>query len=110
VAVVGAGISGCFTAIQLADAGFEVVLIDRSGEAMSGPSRWNEGKIHLGYCYLRGPTLATAGLMLYGAASFVEGIERRGGSVSLNRFRGLVKQVSVPVILRPGPQVGAPAA
>lgn len=76
VVVVGAGISGCLTAIQLADAGFEVVLVDRSGKAMTSTSRWNEGKIHLGYCYLGDPTLATARLMLDGAAGFVEGIER----------------------------------
>jgi hypothetical protein len=79
VAIVGAGITGCLTAIQLADSGFEVVLMDRAGEAMSSTSRWNEGKIHLGYCYLGDPTLATARLMLDGAAGFVEGIERSTG-------------------------------
>lgn len=75
VAVIGAGISGCLTAIQLKDSGLDVVLLDSSGEAMTGASRWNEGKIHLGYCYLADSTGVTPRVMLDGAAAFVERIE-----------------------------------
>lgn len=79
VAVVGAGIAGCLTAIHLADAGRDVVLIDQAGAAMSGASRWNEGKIHLGYCYLGDAAFATPALMLDGAARFVTTIEQVTG-------------------------------
>ena len=79
VAVIGAGISGSLAAIQLADSGFDVALVDKSGEPMTAASRWNEGKIHLGYCYLGDPSFHTPILMLYGAAAFVENIVRWTG-------------------------------
>jgi hypothetical protein len=79
VLILGAGIAGSLAAIRLADAGIDVVLLDRSGEVMTGASRWNEGKIHLGYCYLGDETMDSARLMLEGAACFVDDIERLTG-------------------------------
>ena len=48
-AVLGAGIMGCATALWLARRGDRVTLIDAGDRPFAGASRWNEGKIHLGY-------------------------------------------------------------
>jgi glycine/D-amino acid oxidase-like deaminating enzyme len=70
VAVLGAGIMGCSVAIQLARRGFDVTVFDRETAAMAAASRWNEGKIHLGYIYGADPTLATAQHLLTGGLLF----------------------------------------
>ena len=80
ILVLGAGIAGTLAALQLSDAGFDVALIDRAGEVMAGTSRWNEGKIHLGYCYLGDASMQSAHLMLEGASCFVDEIERLTGT------------------------------
>ena len=72
VAVLGAGIMGCAVAIQLARRGLDVTLFDRELEPMAAASRWNEGKIHLGYLYAADPTPATAQHMLTGGLLFEE--------------------------------------
>lgn len=59
-AVLGAGIMGCCTALYLARHGFRVVLFDQEAAPFSGASRWNEGKIHLGYLYSAAPSVDTA--------------------------------------------------
>lgn len=70
VAVLGAGIMGSSLALYLARLGAEVTLIDREPSPMAGASRWNEGKIHLGYLYGADPTLATARHVLPGGLVF----------------------------------------
>jgi glycine/D-amino acid oxidase-like deaminating enzyme len=60
VAVLGAGIMGASTALLLAESGCDVVLFDAAPKPLSGASRWNEGKIHLGFIYAGDPSLATA--------------------------------------------------
>jgi glycine/D-amino acid oxidase-like deaminating enzyme len=70
VAVLGAGVMGSSLAIFLARRGVEVFLVDRSREPVSASSRWNEGKIHLGYLYGADPTLATARHVLPGGLHF----------------------------------------
>jgi glycine/D-amino acid oxidase-like deaminating enzyme len=70
VAVIGAGITGCSTALLLARRGVRVTLIDQADQPFSGASRWNEGKIHLGYLYAGDPSLATARRLLPGGLSF----------------------------------------
>ena len=42
---------GCLTALALARAGKRVVLFERKPQLMTGASRGNEGKVHLGYTY-----------------------------------------------------------
>ncbi|MEX0852071.1 MAG: FAD-dependent oxidoreductase [Bauldia sp.] len=64
VAVLGAGIMGSSVALFLARRGFEVTLIDAAPAPFSGASRWNEGKIHLGYLYAGDETRATASRLL----------------------------------------------
>ena len=70
VAVLGAGIMGSATAISLARRGLDVTVIDREAAPMSATSRWNEGKIHLGYLYGADPALATARHLLTGGLQF----------------------------------------
>ncbi len=82
VAVLGAGIMGSAVSIDLARRGFDVTLIDRESEPMAATSRWNEGKIHLGYLYGADPTLATARHLLPGGLLFTELLsELIGGDV-----------------------------
>lgn len=71
-AVLGAGIMGSAVAIELARRGLDVTLIDREAAPMAATSRWNEGKIHLGYLYGADPTTATAQHILPGSLLFAE--------------------------------------
>jgi glycine/D-amino acid oxidase-like deaminating enzyme len=72
VAVLGAGIMGCSAAMQLARRGFDVTVFDREPAPLAAASRWNEGKIHLGYIYGADPTLATARHLLPGGLAFAD--------------------------------------
>ena len=74
VAVLGAGIMGGSLAIELARRGVDVTIVDREDAPMAATSRWNEGKIHLGYLYGADPTLATARHLLPGGLLFGEHI------------------------------------
>ena len=58
VAILGAGIMGASLAILLARRGCAVTVFDREEAPVACASRWNEGKIHLGYLYGADPTLA----------------------------------------------------
>ena len=60
VAVLGAGIMGSCLALCLARRGVAVSLYDMEVAPMYGASRWNEGKIHLGYLYGADKQLTTA--------------------------------------------------
>jgi hypothetical protein len=70
--VLGAGIMGASVAIFLARRGFDVTLVDRAAAPLSCASRWNEGKIHLGYLYAGDPTLATAKRLIPGGLAFAD--------------------------------------
>lgn len=76
VAVLGAGIMGASTALLLAEAGCDVVLFDAAPLPMSGASRWNEGKIHLGFLYAGDPSLATARHVIPGGLAFAPLLSR----------------------------------
>lgn len=70
VAVLGAGIMGASTALLLARRGVRVTLVDSAIVPFSAASRWNEGKVHLGYLYAGDRTLATARKLLPGGVTF----------------------------------------
>lgn len=70
IAVLGAGIMGSCTALFLARSGCRVTLIDAASTPVARASRWNEGKIHLGYLYAADPTLRTARHVLPGSLAF----------------------------------------
>ncbi len=67
---------GCSAALALARRGARVTLFDGAPHPCLGASRWNEGKIHLGYLYAADPSLATARVVLDGGLAFKPLIER----------------------------------
>ena len=79
IAVLGAGIMGSSTAILLAKRGHQVVLFDSAAAPFSGASRWNEGKIHLGFMYCADPSLDTARKVIPGGLMFRPIIEQMLG-------------------------------
>jgi glycine/D-amino acid oxidase-like deaminating enzyme len=70
VCILGAGIMGCSLALLLARRGARVTLIDAAPAPFTRASRWNEGKIHLGFLYAGDPSLATARKLVPGALRF----------------------------------------
>ena len=61
---------GSCLSLFLARKGIDVTLFDVERAPMSGVSRWNEGKIHLGYLYSADPSLRTARHVLPGGIAF----------------------------------------
>ncbi|MEM7505926.1 MAG: FAD-dependent oxidoreductase [Pseudomonadota bacterium] len=76
IAIIGGGFAGVATALELADRGTEIHIFERAERALSGASRHNEGKIHLGYIYAQDRSLRTADLMARGAAVFQDALYR----------------------------------
>jgi glycine/D-amino acid oxidase-like deaminating enzyme len=70
IVVVGGGIVGSCTALELARLGHRVTMLDRDRLAMNRASLRNEGKIHLGLVYAADHSMATAHLQLRGALCF----------------------------------------
>jgi glycine/D-amino acid oxidase-like deaminating enzyme len=79
VAVLGAGMLGSCTALELARRGRRVTLIDCAHDVMQRASRWNEGKIHLGFLYPAAPSLTTAERLIPGGLAFTGLVERMTG-------------------------------
>lgn len=79
IAVLGGGILGVCTALELARRGESVSLIEGNSDLMQGASRWNEGKIHLGYLYAADTELATAERLIPGGLAFSPLVERHIG-------------------------------
>jgi len=63
-------LSGCCTALVLAQRGARVTLFDRADRLFARTSLHNEGKIHFGYVYAGDSSLATARLLVRGALCF----------------------------------------
>lgn len=70
MAVLGSGILGSSTALFLARGGARVVVFDAAEAPFSRTSRWNEGKIHLGYLYSADTSLRTARGLIPGGLAF----------------------------------------
>src|SRR6478752_7676464 len=70
VAILGAGLTGVGTALELARHGISVTLVDQDEYPMNRASLRNEGKIHLGLIYANDRTLNTARIQLQGALRF----------------------------------------
>jgi glycine/D-amino acid oxidase-like deaminating enzyme len=70
VAVLGAGLTGVATALELAGRGARVTLIEQDERPLNRASLRNEGKIHLGLIYANDPSLRTARLQLRGSLQF----------------------------------------
>ncbi len=80
VGILGAGIMGCCLALEVAQRGYSVDLIDLANEPMTGASLHNEGKLHLGFVYANDPLKKTHRLMQRGALVFARTITRLTGS------------------------------
>ena len=76
VCVLGAGLQGVLCALELAELGHDIVIIDAAEKAISKASLHNEGKIHLGYVYAKDTTGKTARLMAEGATRFSQLLDR----------------------------------
>lgn len=76
IAVLGAGIQGSCTALELADRGHEVDLYDKEEMPLTKASLWNEGKIHLGFTYANDPSKHTAARMIRGSLGFWDDLSR----------------------------------
>lgn len=74
--ILGAGLTGCCTALELARRGHEVILIEQDVGPMRRASLRNEGKIHLGLVYANDRTLTTGLLQLRSALRFRGLLER----------------------------------
>lgn len=72
IAIIGGGILGSLTALELAHLGHQVELIERNVDLLGEASLHNEGKIHLGFIYAKDVSLRTAEWMVEGALSFRE--------------------------------------
>ncbi|MCA1995339.1 MAG: FAD-binding oxidoreductase, partial [Coleofasciculus sp. S288] len=70
VVILGAGLQGSCIALELAQKGIKVILLDQDEIPMNRASLRNEGKVHLGLVYANDRTLATATLVLQGALHF----------------------------------------
>ena len=76
---------GLCTALELVRRRQSVTLIEGASDIMQGASRWNEGKIHLGYLYAADSTLSTATRLIPGGLAFTDLVERHIGQ-RLDRF------------------------
>jgi glycine/D-amino acid oxidase-like deaminating enzyme len=70
ILVLGAGLTGAGTALELAAHGLHVTLVDRDERPMNRAALRNEGKIHLGLLYANDRSLVSADLQLRGALAF----------------------------------------
>lgn len=69
VLIIGAGLFGSCTAIELAKTGIKIDIIDSDSDIMNQASRVNHNRIHLGYHYLR--SVETAEQSIEGLLSFM---------------------------------------
>jgi glycine/D-amino acid oxidase-like deaminating enzyme len=76
VAILGSGIMGSSVALALAARGVGTTLFEAAARPFQGASRWNEGKIHLGYLYSGDPGLKTARHVMPGGLEFKPLTER----------------------------------
>ena len=79
IAILGSGIMGSSAALALAAYGARVTLFEAAERPFQAASRWNEGKIHLGYLYSANPDLETARHILPGGLEFKRLTERHIG-------------------------------
>lgn len=86
--VLGAGLAGVCTALELERRGRRVTIIDQASDCLLRASFRAEGKIHLGLVYGNDPTSRTSELMLEAALQFDRVVERLvGASVEWDKLR-----------------------
>ena len=76
IAILGGGMLGTCTGLELARRGARSTLFEGASSLLQGASRWSEGKIHLGFVYAGDPTLGTARRLIPGGLAFAGLVER----------------------------------
>lgn len=76
IIVLGAGVQGCCIALELANRGYTVHLLEQDSIPFNRSSIRNEGKIHLGLVYVNDPGFETPELMLKAAFQFTPNLGR----------------------------------
>lgn len=97
VGILGAGIMGSCLALELAQRGCRVDLIERAPGPVTAASLHNEGKLHLGFVYANDPYKKTHGLMVRGSLSFSRIIENLTGFKAADLAPSLPFHYFVPV-------------
>tara|TARA_E500000305_G_C3983007_1_gene217913 strand:+ start:109 stop:1143 length:1035 start_codon:yes stop_codon:yes gene_type:complete len=69
ILIIGAGLFGCCTAIELERSGHRVTLLEKESDIMKKASKMNHNRIHLGFHYPR--SIKTAKQSLNGLVSFL---------------------------------------
>ena len=100
VAIIGGGIQGCLVALEMIALGHKAVLFEATESLINLASRWNEGKLHLGFTYSNDPSLRSAQTMIKGSFLFLERIKYLTGkdlskSAFSNPFTYLVDSKSL---------------
>ena len=70
IAIIGGGLAGCLTALQLARKGISSQIFERNDSELMEASFFNEGKVHLGFLYALDSTRETSQRMIEGAGYF----------------------------------------
>lgn len=70
VAVIGAGLQGSTVALEIARRGASVTVFEAASAPVTRASRWNEGKLHLGYIFAKDAVDRTTKLLIDGATKF----------------------------------------
>lgn len=92
IAVVGAGIFGCCSAIELSKAGHNVTLFDKNDRILSSASQINQYRLHRGYHYPRSVETVTT------TKQTVEQFEEMFSSdllVDFDRYYAIAKEGSI---------------
>jgi glycine/D-amino acid oxidase-like deaminating enzyme len=76
IVIIGAGLQGACLALELAGRGRPVTVIDAACAPMREASRWNEGKLHLGFVYANDPSFRSADAMMGASLAFLPTMER----------------------------------
>lgn len=107
VLVVGGGIFGCTVAAELAEADYDVTLVEKNPELMMQASRVNHNRVHFGYHYPRSTSTAnqcvkslSSFLMHYGKAVVSDfpnyyAIASEGSYVTPKQFTDFCDEVGI---------------
>jgi glycine/D-amino acid oxidase-like deaminating enzyme len=110
ITVIGGGLFGITTAIILADAGYDVILLEKNVDLMTGATLINQNRVHFGYHYPR--SLDTGRESLEGLSSFLEmygstvnhsfdkyyAISKHGSYLNASEFESFCTNLSIPLI------------
>ena len=109
IAVIGAGIFGCLTALETSNAGHEVVLLEKNHDILSGATPKSQNRLHLGLHYPR--DLATARQSIDGFRTFSSvfndainrqfpnyyAIAKESSKVSIEEFENFVRAAGITI-------------